>query len=330
MTVQANDAVRAGAGARHRIVFALFVLMCGASRTSAELLYTSLDHPLAGPRGTICYDVDGNRIVGTYFDAAGVSHGFVYDGSTWSTLNHPDAAGPGGTATYGVSGSKLVGTFADAAGRTSGYVYDGATFTTLSRPPLATGPVDTFARGIDGNTVVGYSIESLATRGFVFDTGTFTNLVVPGAIDTSPDDINAGRIVGTYENLTGTHAFVSSGAVVSTLDHPLGEPLGTFGSGIDGPNVVGTYLALPDGASHGFLYDGSAFTPVDFPGATDTSVNGINGGRIVGSYNDATGATHGFLATVPEPSGALGMTASFWLLCRRRSRIAAVGITHPG
>ena len=329
MTDQPNHAVRAGAGARRRIILVIFLLTCGASRTSAALLYTSLDHPLAGPRGTICYDVDGNRIVGTYFDAAGVSHGFVYDGSTWSTLNHPDAAGPGGTAIYGVSGSKLVGTFVNAAGQTSGYVYDGTGFTTLSRPPLATGPVDTFARGIDGNTIVGYSIESLLTRGFVYDSGTFTNLVVPGAIDTFPDDINAGRIVGTYENLTGTHAFVSSGGTTSTLDHPLGELLGTFGSGVDGPNIVGTYLGLPDGSSHGFLYDGTVFTAVDFPGVTDTSVNGINGGRIVGSYNDASGVTHGFLAVVPEPSGALAVVGSVWLLCRRRSRVDAIGTTRP-
>ena len=45
------------------------------------------------------------------------------------------------------------------------------------------------------------------------------------------------------------------------------------------------------------------YTTIDFPGAIDTTVTGINdSGQIVGIYTDVNGNDHGFLATpiVPE------------------------------
>ena len=153
------------------ILLAAMLSAFAARPAAAAFIYSTLDNPLAGPGGTIPYDLDGNRIVGTYFDRAGASHAFVYDGATWTTLDHPNAAAPRGTAAYGVSDGVLCGSFVDAAGRTFGYTYDGNTWTVLARPPRGAGPVDTFARGIDGNTVVGYSIESQSARGFVYAGG---------------------------------------------------------------------------------------------------------------------------------------------------------------
>jgi hypothetical protein len=50
--------------------------------------------------------------------------------------------------------------------------------------------------------------------------------------------------------------------------------------------------------SHGFLYSGGSFTPIDVPGARATQANGINaGGQIVGLYSTpgALPELHGFL-----------------------------------
>jgi hypothetical protein len=300
----------------------LFGANACVSAASAAITFTSIDHPLAGQGGTTPYDVDAARIVGTYVDAAGVRHAFTYDGATWTTLDHPDAAPPLGTEAYGVSDGLVVGSYMTPAGRTLGFLYDGTTFTTLDRPPLLPGPVDTFARGVSGPTVVGYSIESLLARGFVYSGGVFNDLLVPGSVGVFPDDIDGGRVVGSFDDPLGTHGFIAAGNLITTVDHPLGQQFGTFLTGVSGPNIVGNYVSFEDGAGHGFLYDGTQFIPVDFPGATDTTVNGIDGERIVGAYKDAAGATHGFVAVVPEPATSLtsGVLLGGFFLRRRPPR----------
>ena len=285
------------------ITFAVAILLGpGATPASAAFVFTTIDAPLAGAGGTTPNDVEGNRIVGSFLDAAGVRHGFLYDGSTWTTLDHPNAAVPRGTEAYGISGGTICGTFVDSTGQTFGFLYDGANWTTLQRAPLAGGPADTFARGISDGTVVGYSIESLAARGFAYRAGTFTDVMIPGSIGTFPQDVDGGRIVGTFDDALGTHGFLLDGVAIQTLDHPLGL-LGTFVNGVDGTRVVGNYLDLLDGSSHGFLVEGSNYTPIDVPGATDTAATGVYGNRVVGTYVDAAGLTHGFVTTIPEPAG---------------------------
>ena len=311
------------------IALSAVVSACCAGAARGQFQYTALDHPLAGRGGTAAYDVDGSRIVGTFFDAGGVSRGFVYDGGNWSVLDHPAAAGPRGTTAYGVWDGLVCGTYVDSSGRTFGYVYDGATFTTLARPPMGLGPVDTFARGIYDGTVVGYSIEGPLARGFVYDNGVFSDLIVPGAVGTFPDDTDSGRVVGFFEDPVGTHGFFSLvGGVPVPVDHPLGV-LGTFLTGVDGPNYVGNYLGLPDPRSRGFLFNGTTYLPIDVPGAIDTTVNGIDGLTVVGSYVDAAGAAHGFLATVPEPAAAGSAALAVGLLALRRGRSARTSKTRP-
>ena len=305
---------------------AVSLLTLAAAPASAQFAFTTLDHPLAGPGGTAAYDISGDRVVGTYFDAANASHGFIYDGVTWTTLDHPGAAAPRGTTAFGVSGNRITGTFVDPSGQTFGYLFDGVTFSTIARPPVGGGTADTFTRGVSGDTVVGYSIQGQTARGFVYIGGIITDLPVPGAEATFPDDVDGGRIVGTFDDPLGMHGFVSEGGVTRVLDHPEGTLLGTFVTGVSGPNIVGTYLRFPDATAHGFLYDGTRFIPIDVPGATDTNVNGIEGLRVVGSYTDVTGRTHGFVMTVPEPSLMAVPLVCLWLssrtVWRGRSRAA--------
>lgn len=45
---------------------------------------------------------------------------------------------------------------------------------------------------------------------------------------------------------------------------------------------------------HGFLYDGTTWTSLDYPGSTETVAWGITSGNITGTYTDASGQ-HGFL-----------------------------------
>jgi probable HAF family extracellular repeat protein len=123
--------------------------------------------------------------------------------------------------------------------------------------------------------------------------------------------------VGQYADANGTfHGFLLSGGSFTTLDAP-GSTL-TLALGInDAGQIVGEYEA--SGRFHGFLLSGGSFTTLDPPGSTFTNALGINNvGQIVGLYSDASGRTHGFLATsVPEPGsltllglGALGLIVS--------------------
>ncbi len=65
-----------------------------------------------------------------------------------------------------------------------------------------------------------------------------------------------------------------------------------------------------------------AWTTLDFLGATDTSVQGINGSNIVGTYNNGDGfGSHGFLYVIPEPATLLlfGLGAVMFIRKREKS-----------
>ena len=66
---------------------------------------------------------------------------------------------------------------------------------------------------------------------------------------------------------------------------------GTYGYDIDGGNIAGQYYAS---GWHGFIYDGTTYTPLDVPGAYGTYARGIDGGNTVGYYNDSSYNSHGF------------------------------------
>lgn len=76
--------------------------------------------------------------------------------------------------------------------------------------------------------------------------------------------------------------------------------------GIDAGNIVGAYRTAS--GLRGFLYDGTTWTSLNYPGTTGSYATSIDAGNIVGVYLDASGGDHGYLATpeaVPEPSTLL-------------------------
>ena len=54
-------------------------------------------------------------------------------------------------------------------------------------------------------------------------------------------------------------------------------------------------IRTPNSVQHGFIYNGAAYTTLDFPGATFTEPTGISGSNVVGYYQDSQKITHGFL-----------------------------------
>jgi hypothetical protein len=103
-----------------------------------------------GAKDTEAFGISGNNIVGEYDNASG-EYGFLYNGSSYTTLSVPGASD---TEADGISGNNIVGFYYNGVGNEQGFLYDinSQTYTTLSVP----GAVKTFAQGISGSDIVGY------------------------------------------------------------------------------------------------------------------------------------------------------------------------------
>ena len=85
-----------------------------------DAIFTPLDDPLAtGVSGSFANAIYGNTIVGQSFDSSNIEHGYLFDGSTYMTLDDP--LGAQGTSATGISGSDIVGFYTDSTGITHGF-----------------------------------------------------------------------------------------------------------------------------------------------------------------------------------------------------------------
>ncbi len=167
---------------------------------------------------------------------------------------------------------------------------------------------------------------------FIYSGGNYTTLHAGGAFDytTASGINNAGQVVGFTYNVRSGQAYdpnTGPGYLLTGSGYTTFGMYTTIGRGInDSSQIVGYSYMYPNGMHHAFLLSGDNYTTFDVPGATTTEAYGINNsGEIVGTYVDAGGIQHGFLAAfapVPEPSallllgiGTLGVIGWTW---RRR------------
>jgi len=298
------------------LLLGTLALLAGAATTFA-ITYTTLDDPLAPGATTEAHGISGGNIVGSYYDSSITRHGFLYNGSTYTTLDDPLGRE---TFPQGISGGNIVGYYFDSSfpGSDHGFLYNGSTYTKLD-DPLA-GPTGTYPYGISGDNIVGtyYDFSGSGAHGFLYNGSTFTTLDDPLAAtgETNVYGISGNNIVGYYRDSSNAiHGFIYNGSTYTTLDDPLAAPNGnTILTGISGGNIVGNSTA------RSFLYNGSTYTTLDdLPG----DVLGIDGNTIVGTYYDDDG-NHGFVTTVPEPTSlalaAMGLLGSV-IFARRRTAI---------
>ena len=109
------------------VVGVLSFAACGR----ADITYTTIDVP-PGNHSTQVNGIDGSNIVGTYYGGGNITLGFLYNGSTYTTL--------GETSPQGISGGNIVGSYFDVnasgLGKEHGFIYNynGSTFVNLDDP----------------------------------------------------------------------------------------------------------------------------------------------------------------------------------------------------
>jgi uncharacterized membrane protein len=141
------------------------------------------------------------------------------------------------------------------------------------------------------------SILGFPCHAFVQDGEAASSFDFPGSYVTAARGINnAGQIVGTQcggsaPNLPACTAFKKNGSTFKSFGFP--GALFTFANGLNNTGqIAGTYrveIPAPNGGvqdvDHGLLIDRGVASSLDFPGAVETQLNGINdAATIVGSY----------------------------------------------
>jgi probable HAF family extracellular repeat protein len=181
-------------------------------------VFTTYDVPGAGTvngAATRAYGINAaGQIVGD-FDSTTGTHGYVYDGATFTILDFP---GADFTQAFGINDAgDIVGatSFAGVGGY-SGFAYTNGQFVKLDNPAASSpgGSLVTIAQGINSRgQIVGLFTDVGAYRAFVFDKGVFTTIDLPPGADNENFALgvnNAGRIVGYYNSATGNHGFLAS------------------------------------------------------------------------------------------------------------------------
>lgn len=263
----------------------------------AHLNYSNIDLP--GVATTLASNINNaGRIVGTFQDSAGVSHGYVTQaGGGFTVIDFP-----GSVATFGDGlndHGDVVGSYTDSTGVTHGFLLQDGSFTTVDVPN------STFNFPIQINNkgdIVGFFRTAdhqghgyLQTRdGFtIIDQG--PPLRGAQVLTEATGINNKGTVVGAFFDPNTFRSFQLNDGSFLHFDVPgQGD---AFASAIsDHGDVVGSYSDI-NLASHGFVLSRGIFRTVDFPGGNISFAVGVNASaQIVGEYFDDAGATHSFMA----------------------------------
>jgi hypothetical protein len=165
-----------------------------------------------------------------------------------------------------------------------------------------------------------FNDQSGGYHGFVIQNGVTTQIDAPNATNTFLQQPNAdGLIGGTVEfgPVIGRAGIYDS--VHQTWTYQPDIPGADYNSGgaINNHGVTAGNYYDANGVSHGWTWDGTAYTFFDFPnqGSLGTIVQSLNdAGEVVGFADDSSGVHHGFFKdgaslTVLDVPGAISTSA---------------------
>lgn len=241
--------------------------------------FQRIEYPGAG--GTFIHDInDSGVVVGRYL-IGGTSYGFVYDGSVFKEIR------PSGASSCSVEGINNLGDIVgwyDADEVRHGFLLPAGSerFQLINFPGYELYAVSDIN---DSGFIIGWHLLNGIHYGFTYDGVSFNqSLSYPGATETTFASINdSGDITGFYlfpsEEREGQSAFIVDASLnQETLIYKDSDRTGTGGINNSG-HVAGWYVA--GGGRYGFVYDGTAYTSISYPGIGDTKLTGINSSGVV-------------------------------------------------
>ncbi|MBZ5536630.1 MAG: DUF6531 domain-containing protein [Acidobacteriia bacterium] len=113
-------------------------------------IWTALTMP--GVMSTSPVAIDGNNIVGYYIDASGHDQGFLYDGTTWTTLT--EFPGVNWPYPIGISGNKIISNGGISGNTGHGYLY---TITASANPVPSIASISPTS-GAQGQTIPNFTV----------------------------------------------------------------------------------------------------------------------------------------------------------------------------
>jgi len=215
----------------------------------------------------------------------------------FQSIDAPDAVA---TTAFGIAANRdVVGAFTDRNNRTHGFRISGGELTTIDFP----GALLTAARGIapNGDIVGTYRMPgepAVNVHGFLVSAdGALTRLDYPGRISTIAQRIlPGGEVIGCThdrDQMASMRGAVLAGADLSELDV---EASMNNGATPDLSLIAGLFTDMESMKGRAYMIVDGEFTPFDYPDAIFTAAWDVNpSGAIVGVYQDAAGAAHGFL-----------------------------------
>jgi hypothetical protein len=206
---------------------------------------------------------NGGEIAGTWYDTAGLRHGFLRDTAGNYTLFDAPGAGTSehqGTFAQAINTSgEVSGFYQDASDVYHGYIRDGSgNFTSFDAPGSGT---KVFSGTLPGainlsGEVTGFFVDdNLVTHAFVRDSsGTVTAFDAPGADLTLANSINDnGKIAGYWTSNGAARGFLRDATgKLRTFSAPIPKTT-TYVTGINNSDRITGYYVLANGCNGGFL-----------------------------------------------------------------------------
>jgi hypothetical protein len=176
-----------------------------------------------------------------------------------------------------------------------------------------------YSGGINTSGLIcGYAVtsgSSMIHHGYFFQNEVITLYDLPGATQTALYAINdAGDFVGSYSisDLLPTIGFTSISGTIANIDVPNADFLHPLG--INNYDQVAGVYSTPDNInSQGFFQDsnGAITAPIDYPGAGQTYLTGINDRSVIVGYYYGT-VSHGLMLESLTRFSTLDVPGAIW------------------